>query len=316
MPAPELAVVIVTWNVREMALGAIRSLYDDLNRSGLDAEVWVVDNASEDGTADAIRDEFPAVHLIASDSNLGFAAGNNLALRQMGFEGGRETPRTVFLLNPDTIVLPGAVKAMYDVLWGARKIGWVGARLSYGDGSFQHSAFAFPGLAQLVIDLFPVPARIYESRINGRYPRRLYERREPFPVDHTLGATMMLKGAVISEVGLLDEGFYMYCEEIDWAMRVRRAGWEIYCVPSAHVTHLAGKSTSQMRAESIVHLWKSRMRLYRKHYSPAKAALARLLIRLGMRWKLHELERRRSRGGMSDAEYNALREAYEMVGRL
>lgn len=278
---PRLAIVIVTWNVRNLALDCLRSVYDDLARDDLQGEVWLVDNASADGTPDAIRRHFPQVKLLEPGENLGFAAGNNLALRAIGFPDGDELPELVLLLNPDTSVQPGALRALIDGLQTSGA-GLAGARLIYGDGSFQHSAFAFPGLAQLIIDLFPVPGRLVESRINGRYPRSLYARQNPFEIDHPLGATFLLRREVIRQVGLLDESFYIYCEEIDWAMRIKAAGWKVVCVPQAEVIHYAGRSTGQVRPQSVINLWKARLRLYAKHYPRFKRALAALILRAGM----------------------------------
>ncbi len=294
----DLAVIIVTWNVRELALNAIRTLNTDLDQSGLNAEIWVVDNASSDGTAEAIRTKFPKVQLIASTENLGFAGGNNLALRTLGFcddpTPNPSSPCAVFLLNPDTLTHPGAIRALYATLTDKPDAGVVGARLDYEDGSFQHSAFAFPGLAQIVIDLFPLPprlvGRLYDSRINGRYPRSWYDAGKPFRVGHPLGATMLIRREAIEQTGLFDQQFFMYCEEIDWCMRIQAAGWRNYCQPAAHVTHLSGQSTSQIRAQSLVNLWRSRLRLYKKHYSPLKVWVARLLIRWGMRLQIRRAQ--------------------------
>ena len=161
-PAPALAVVLVTWNVRELALAALESLFEDLTAQGPpDSQVWLVDNASADGTAQAVAQRFPQVHLIASEHNLGFGAGNNLALRAMGFGGQSATqlPKAVYLLNPDTLTQPGATRALYDALLNAPDIGLVGAQLCYEDGSFQHSAFQFPGLRQLWAEFYPLPGR-------------------------------------------------------------------------------------------------------------------------------------------------------------
>ncbi len=295
----DLAVVIVTWNVRDLVLNALRSLYDDLNASGLCADVYVVDSASSDGTAEAVRAAFPQVNLTASPENLGFARGNNLALRQIM----TDPPKAVYLLNPDTITQPGATRALYDALLSREKVGLVGAQLCYEDGSFQHSAFAFPGLRQLWVEFFPTPGRLIEGSFNGRYPRALYERGEPFAVDCVLGATMLLRREVIAQTGTLDEQFFMYCEEIDWAWRIHEAGWQVECVPSAHVTHLAGKSTGQARPQSVINLWTSRLLLARKHYSPAKRLIARLLIALGMGRKI---------AGTDDP---VLKQAYQTVQR-
>lgn len=283
----ELAVVIVTWNVASLVLEALRSLFDDLAAHGPDAVVYVVDSASSDETPDAVAQAFPQVHLIASRENLGFGRANNLALRQIGFgnRAASDLPRAVYLLNPDTVTQPGATRALYDALMAEERCGLVGAQLEYDDHSFQHSAFYFPGLRQLWVEFFPTPGRLYESRFNGRYPRHLYASGTPFPVDCILGATMMLRREVIMQVGMFDEQFFMYSEEIDWAWRIRRAGWDVLCVPAARVTHLEGRSASQIRPLSIVNLWTSRLLFYRKHYPAWKVLAARLMIAAGMALK-------------------------------
>jgi len=320
--AYDLAVVIVSWNTRDLTLDALRTLYADLDAHGPAAQVWVVDNASTDDSAAATRREFPQANLIASDRNLGFAGGNNHALRQIGFSDqpsqntGSDLPRAVYLLNSDTRTHPGATRALYDTLFSLPRAGVVGARLTYDDGSFQHSAFRFPGLAQLIIDLFPVPGRLYESALNGRYPRAAYAGADPFPVDHTLGATMMLRREAIQQTGLFDEQYFMYVEEIDWSMRIRRAGWEIYCIPAAHVTHLGGQSTSQVRPQSVINLWRSRMLLFEKYYSGPRLALARQIIRRGMRRQITLPRRAYDAGQLSAAQRDALLDAYRTVQAL
>jgi N-acetylglucosaminyl-diphospho-decaprenol L-rhamnosyltransferase len=310
----DLAVIVVTWNVRALVLDAIRTLNQDLAASGLNAQVWISDNQSSDDTLEAIRREFPTTCVIANNSNLGFAAGNNVALRALGFHDqptpNPNGPRAVFLLNPDTLVQPGAIRVLYDALFRLPKAGLVGANLSYEDGSFQHGAFRFPGLAQLVIELFPTPGRFYESRFNGRYPRELYAGSEPFPVDHTLGATMLLRREVIEQTGLFDEQFHMYCEEIDWSLRIHKAGWQIYTVPTAHITHLEGKSSKQIRPQSTVNLWTSRLKLYKKHYPPFKFAVARQLVQLGMRRRITQISQDSS---ISPDQQTALIDAYQRI---
>jgi N-acetylglucosaminyl-diphospho-decaprenol L-rhamnosyltransferase len=288
----DLAIVIVNWNVRDLLRDCLASVYSDLATNGLQAEVWVVDNASQDGSPDMVRAEFSQVRLVVSRENLGFAGGNNLALRQLETTA---PPCYVLLLNPDTEVRPGALRTLVDFMDTHPQAGVAGARLFYGDGSFQHGAFGFPGLWQIMFDLFPLPARLYESRLNGRYPRAWYERGEPFSVDHPLGAAMMVRWEVTRQVGLFDEGFHMYCEEIDWCMRIKRAGWEIYGVPRAEVIHHEGQSTAQIREDSFVNLWRSRRRLYDKHYGPIKRRLAKRLVRAGMRRKVKEAQGERGK---------------------
>ena len=284
---PRLAVVVVSWNVRELLASCLRSLSDDLERAGVEASTWVVDNASTDGTPELVKDVFPHVHLRALEENRGFAAGNNVALREILEGNHREAPNgLVWLLNPDTEVQPGATRALVEVMEARPTVGVVGARLVFPDGSRQQAAFRFPGLMQLLFELFPLHPRLYETSLNGRYPRRLYEGDAPFPVDHPLGASMMVRRAAIDDVGLLDEGYHMYCEEIDWCWRMREAGWQALCVPQAEVVHHAGQSTSQVPVSSFTNLWVSRARLYARHHSPVTWRLARLIVRVGIRRKL------------------------------
>jgi N-acetylglucosaminyl-diphospho-decaprenol L-rhamnosyltransferase len=277
-----LSVVIVSWNVRGLLGPCLRSLFGDLERSALEAEVWVVDNASADGTPEMVAQSFPAVRLVASQENLGFAAGNNLALREIASRKS-QIPEHIWLLNPDTEVLPGATAALLTALEAHPQVGVAGAKLLYADGSLQQSAFRFPGLLQMAFELFPLPPRFYDSSLNGRYPRHLYEGDVPFLVDHPLGATMMVRAGAMVQVGLMDEGYRMYCEEIDWCWRMRRAGWRALCVPAARVIHHAGRSTAQVPVPSFVNLWTSRARLYARHHGPLTRRLARVMVRAGMR---------------------------------
>jgi len=305
----DLAVIIVTWNVRHLIEQALQSLLDDLGQSGLTARVIVVDSASSDGTPDLVAARFPQVDLIASDENLGFGRANNTGMQRLGFDGSLppdRLPRAVYLLNPDTITQVGATRTLYDALFSQANVGLVGAQLSYGDGSFQHGAFTFPGLRQLWAEFFPIPGRWRESRFNGRYARALYHAGQPFPVDFTLGATMMLRREVILQTGMFDEAYFMYCEEIDWAWRIHAAGWDVWCVPAAHVVHLSGQSSGQVRPRSVVHLWESRLRFIGRAYPRWKQSLARLIIRTGMGRKIRQLP-------PDDPHRDALREAYQMI---
>jgi hypothetical protein len=283
---PRLAVVVVSWNVRELLASCLRSLFDDLNRAGVRASTWVVDNASSDSTPELVEDVFPAVHLRTLHENRGFAAGNNVALQEILGQDRQARAELVWLLNPDTEVQPGATRALVETMAARPGVGVVGARLTFPDGSLQQSGFRFPGLIQLLFELFPMPERMYDTRLNGRYPRRLYEGNRPFPIDHPLGASMMVRRAAIDDVGLLDEGYHMYCEEIDWCWRMHKAGWDALCVPRAEVIHYAGQSTSQIPVHSFTNLWVSRARLYARHNGPVTWRLSRILVRLGMRRKM------------------------------
>lgn len=291
----DLAIIIVNWNVRDLLAACLRSVQADLTGSDLTAQIWVVDNGSSDGSVEMLRRDFAGLHLIANDQNLGFAAGNNAALRAIGFADQSQAdvaspatptearPAAVLLLNPDTELQPEALQTLVAFLRRTPQAGIAGAQLLFGDGSFQHSGFDFPGLWQLAIELLPGPGRLVESRLNGRYPRRLYEQGQPFKIGHPLGAAMCVRREAIEQVGLLDEQYHMYVEEVDWSKRIQAAGWEAYCVPAAKVIHLGGQSSTQIQTSSFANLWTSRRRFYGQHYSPLKVWLARQIVNLGMR---------------------------------
>lgn len=305
----DLSIIVVSYNTRALTRACLQSAFAGLERSGLRGDVWVVDNASADGSADMARAEFPQAHLIANAENRGFAAANNQAIAQ-------SDARHVMLLNSDAEVRGDALGEMVRVLDARTQVGAVGARLVYPDSSFQHSAFRFPGFAQILLDFFPLHHRLLDSRINGRYPRRLYEGAEPFPVDHPLGAALMVHAETIRQVGPLDDGFFMYCEEIDWCWRMRKAGWEILCVPTAEVMHHGAGTTRKFREEMFMALWRSRFRLYEKHRGPRYAAWVRRWVRLLMRMDAARIRRRLAHGAIAPEEARALLSAYARVAGL
>ncbi|MGV2434121.1 MAG UNVERIFIED_CONTAM: hypothetical protein LVT10_03795 [Anaerolineae bacterium] len=140
----------------------------------------------------------------------------------------------------------------------------------------------------------------------------LYEQSAPFEVDFVLGATMMMRQEVITRIGLLDEAFFVYCEEVDWEWRIRKAGYAILTDPSALVTHFGGQSTVQASAQSQQYLWESRLILYRKHYPAWKYTLAKALVRAG----IHTQLRRLARGEIQSATPERLRQTYERILEL
>ncbi len=314
---PSLAVIIVSYNVRELLAACLAATYASLDLAPeLAASVIVVDNASADGSAEMVRRDFPAATLLVRQDNLGFAGGNNLALRKLGFgevphpSTGKPSspPDLVLLLNPDAEPLGDAIGRMARFLLSQPDVGGAGAHLQYPDGRFQHGAFRFPGLLQLWFDFFmPRPRRLLESRFNGRYDRRLYAAGQPFPIDFALGAALMLRREAIEAVGLLDENYFMYAEEVDWCWRIQRAGWPFYCVPAAQVVHHGGASTRQFRTDSFLNLWRSRHRLYGRFYGPLRRCMAGWIIRLGM-----AAEARRARAAAQQQEISG----EELAARL
>ena len=288
-----IAIIIVSWNVREVLRGCLQSLRADgvLTNGALPGNrVIVVDSASSDGTPAMLRADFPDVELIACETNVGFVKGNNLALKKILEDGGRKTedghllvsslPSSVstpyiWFLNPDTLVHPGATQTLTAFMEAHPKCGLCGPKLENADGSLQHGCFDFPGLIQLAIDTQPrLQARFRDTRLDGRYAPSQYFGATPFRVGFPLGAAMFARAEAIRQIGLLDEGYEMYSEEVDFAMRMARARWERWCVPGAVVTHFGGASSSQASARAEKLKWQSRRRYYQKFYPSWKRWLA------------------------------------------
>lgn len=304
----DLTVIIVSYNVRDLLAQTLRSLQASLADGSLSTRVLVVDNVSQDDSAAMVRAEFPNVELLEPGANLGFAGGNNFALRHLGFEKGQPgSAKWVWLLNPDTEVVGDAPQCLLAHGREQTRVGALGPKLQYGDGSFQHGAFGFPGLVQVAFDLFPVPGRLLESPLNGRYPAAAWAGEKAFRVEMLLGAAMMVRGATIADVGLMDEGFFMYAEELDWCRQMHAAGWWLHAVPAATVIHHSGQSTRQFRERMFVALWKSRLRYYEKWQSPAYVRLVRGVLRLGMAWQSR---------AMNGGEEATRRAAYREVSAL
>ena len=282
-----IGVAIVSYNT----VGLLRDCLASLRSCSLPLRLCVVDNGSTDGSQAMVRAEFPEVELIALSENVGFASGNNLAIQaflentEAEIENRSSTPIPyLLLLNPDTIVHPGAIESLAAFLTAHPRSGVVSPRLLNLDGTLQRAAFRFPTLSMTVLDLFPpgevLPGRLYDSWAHGRYPQERGD--APFAIDHPLGACMLVRATTIAEVGLLDPGYFMYSEEVEWCWRIRRAGWAIWQQPAAHVTHVGGAATRQFRRQMQVALHHSRLRFFRQNYSPLQAAAHRAIIGLGM----------------------------------
>ena len=281
-----LGVVVVSYNTVDLLDRCLSSLVAELPRAPSPADVWVVDNASRDGSADMVRERHGWARLLALHANVGYAAAANIALRAfMGQRSGPapEGPPTDWslVLNADAALEHGALAGLISALSDDPRAAVAGPRLRFPDGRFQHGAFRFPGLMQTWLDLFP-QARLADSALNGRYPPRLYDSGLPFVVDFPLGACMLVRTAAMRGVGLMDEGFFLYCEEVDWCRRFRAAGHIALCVPEAVVTHHSGASTGPAGPSVRAALWQSRLRYFAKHEPAWRYALLAVSIHVGL----------------------------------
>jgi len=305
---PRLGVVIVSFNTAALldaCLTSVRAAMDDVGWRDA-ADVVVVDNGSADETVRFVAQHHPWVRLIAEGRNRGFTAANNVALAPWSARDAA-APSYVLLLNPDAALTPGALPTLVAALDADERAAVVGPSLLYPDGRFQHAAFRFPGLVQTALDLWPVP-RLTDTPLNGRYARRRYQAGRPFAVDAVLGACMLVRGTALQAVGPLDAGFFMYCEELDWCRRFRKAGWRVLCAPAAVVIHHGGASTGQFRFAAFVQLWRSRLRYFRLH-ARLRSPLLHILVRAGFAWRERADAAAVRRGQMSAATHHARRAA-------
>jgi hypothetical protein len=155
-----------------------------------------------------------------------------------------------------------------------------------------------------------------DSQLNGRYPREWYARGAPFQIDHPLGADFLVRRKVAEQVGWLDDKFFIYCEEIDWAMRIKRAGWQVWCVPQAEIVHHEAQSTRQFRDAMFVELWRARRRLYEKHYSRAFRFAAWQIVRAGLWNEARKVRAAARAGAVRQEELEKRLGAYAQVARL
>ncbi|MBK8045807.1 MAG: glycosyltransferase family 2 protein [Anaerolineales bacterium] len=332
-----LAVVVVSYNVRELLRQCLASVLASAARTQdrLSVEIVVIDNASRDGSAGMVAAEFPAVRLAALAYNSGFTGGNNLALYLLGFpvelahaapgEVVPSLPRPdyVLLLNPDTTVTGEALWLLVACLESHPGAGACGARLTYGDGGFQHSAFHYPSVVQVFLDFFPLSRlpgshRLHRGRINGRYSSHLWRGAAPFPVDFVLGAALMVRGATVAQVGGLDDGYWMYCEEMDWCLRMRDAGWLTLVAPTAHVVHYEAQSSRQLRWEMYERLWRSRFRFYAKHrdhFPPFQLPLVRRIVRSGIALRRRAIQKAFAGGKVTGSEAAAAMAAFAAIAQ-
>jgi len=281
--APDLAVVILNYNTRDLLCACLHSLHRRSLRH--DVRICVVDNASRDGSAAMVAAEFPDVHLIAHSANIGYSAGNNLGLRWFGFDQtapAARLPRYTLLLNPDTLVPATAFEQMIDFMDAHPAIGVAGPRLRRPDGSLdracrrsfptpQVSFYRMTGLSRL----FP------SSPTFNAYNLEYLPEDAVHPVDSVVGAYMQIRREAVIQTGLLDERFFMYGEDLDWAKRIKDAGWQVWYNGAVEITHVK-EAASRQSAKARIDFYEAMWLFYAKHYRRQTNWLLDKFILLGI----------------------------------
>jgi len=269
--SPDVSVIIVSYNTRELTLNCLRSVYAQTR--DLSFEVFVVDNASADGSAEVIAAEFPQVHLIANADNRGFAAANNQGMRIAH-------GRYILLLNPDTLIRNHAIEKCLAYMDQRYDIGVLGCLVHGIDNQRQSTCFRIPTLRWALMD-FLVPVVISRrSKLLGRARYVGCDWSQIRDVEVVAGCFMLVRREVLDQAGLFDPNYFMYQEEVDWCYRIRRAGWRIVYYPHARITHYGGSSADQVSEEMLLTQVRSRLYFMRKHRGRASAACLNLLLLL------------------------------------
>jgi N-acetylglucosaminyl-diphospho-decaprenol L-rhamnosyltransferase len=268
-PRPTTSIVIVSYNVRELLLRCLASI--EASAGSAFIQVLVVDNASTDGTVDAVRAGFPDVELIDARVNRGFGAANNLALART------HGPQVMFL-NPDAELGAGALAELTRALWSEPGVGVVGPQLVFPNGTTQPSRRRFPDIPLALIESTPIQPLWPRFSGLARYFVRDRSDAVRQDVDWLVGACLLARRAVLDEVGGFDERFFMYSEELDWCRRVRAAGWRVLYCPTARVIHCEGQSSEQNLARRARAFQESKARYFEKYYGDAVGRALRLYL--------------------------------------
>ena len=258
----DLSIIIVNWNTKRLLLDCICSIYETVKN--ISFEIWLVDNASSDGSVEAVKQNYPDVKIIQNTKNLGFAAANNIALERM-------RGQYALLLNTDTILTNGAVEDLFDFVEKNQGAGMACGQLLNQDGSKQNSIANFPGILSLLCN-----ESLLQILFPKKFPGKRKEHKKPVEVNSCIGACLMVRKKVMGEVGLLDKGYFFFFEETDWAYRMKQAGWKIYFVPSAGIFHIQGQTVGH-NAGSRIMFYRSRY-IYFKKWHPRSYLLVRLII--------------------------------------
>jgi GT2 family glycosyltransferase len=262
----DLSVVIVNWNTRDLLLKCLSSVHETIR--DLCFEVWLVDNASTDGSVTAAEERFPKIQVIRNSRNLGFASANNQALRQI-------KGRYALLVNTDVVLTKGAVQGLFQFMENTPEAAMACGQLLNLDGTKQNSIANLPSPALLLTN-----ETLLRILLPKAYPNKLRHYESPVEVESCIGACMMVRKKAMEVVGLLDERFFFFFEETDWACRMRRAGWKVFFIPGIQIFHAQGQSVGH-KATSRLLFYRSRYQYLKKWFPKSYPLMyAAVIIRL------------------------------------
>lgn len=290
----DLSIIIVNYNTCDLLQNCLTSIFNGDNT--ISFNVVVVDNASTDGSGSMVKSRFPQVKLISSMTNGGFAYANNLGLRYVGFDNSGtphpQAPRYALLLNPDTLLPANALAEMVNFMDEHPDVGAAGPKLVRLDGSLDLACRrSFPTPEVSFYRMIGLSKLLPHSPKFGRYNMTFVDPDQLLEVDSVVGAFMMVRRETIAQAGLLDEAYFMYGEDLDWAYRIKEHHWKIFYNPAVTVTHVK-RAASRKSQKANIEFYRAMDIFYKKFYAASTPFWLHILVVLGinLRWRLTQLK--------------------------
>ena len=275
----ELSVIIVNYNTSDLLVKCLHSVF--LGTNQIMMEVIVVDNASSDSSKNKVRHIFPQVYLISNDENIGYAAAINIGLSIA-------KGKYLLVLNPDTELPPNALSELLDFMENNPKIGMISPKLIRSNGSLDQACNRrFPRRRDIIFHLFWLDRIFPKSKMFGYYTMAHVDESLPSEIDCIAGAFMLVSRKAVNEVGPMDERYFMYAEDVDWAFRFKQAGWMVFYYPQIEVLHHKRASTLQIAPLMLRQFYKSNYQYYEKYFKPVTPFYINWLIRFAFRIRMN-----------------------------
>lgn len=274
----ELSIIIVNYNTRDLTLNALQSLY--FSETSHTFEVILVDNDSADNSVKVIRDMFPQVHIIENSENIGYARANN-----QGIQAAKG--KFILLLNSDTVVERDTLETMLTFMLANPSVGAAGCKIVLPDGSLDKACKrGFPTPSASFYYAFGISKLFPNNPKFNQYQLSYLDENKDYSVDCLVGAFMLVRREIVDQVGMLDESFFMYGEDIDWCYRIKQQGWDIYYYPYTQIKHYKGASSRRKPIKIIYEFHRAMYLFHNKHYRSRYSFFVNLLVYMGIGFKL------------------------------
>lgn len=274
----DISIIIVNYNTKDLTKQTIQAVIDTTHKAKY--EIILVDNASSDGTVDAVREAYQNVKIIANTENVGFSKANNIGIKQ-------SKGKHILLLNSDTKVLGECIDKCFAYMEQHKDIGTLGPKINLANGDLDHACKrGFPTPSASLFYMLKVDKIFPESEKYGRYKMNYLSNDDINEVDSLTGAFMMVRKEVVDKIGDLDEEFFMYGEDLDWCYRIKEAGYKVMYYPEAKIIHYKGQSSKKKRTKTIYEFHRAMYLFYNKHFYKKYNPFITLFVYVGIGIKL------------------------------